>query len=306
MANDTGKPALTPKPPNDLRKSVFGGLVGDQGAVMRNFRAKVFKIGDRVKARNDDQDQWLMGTVVQVGPVKIRPDGQEQVVGPGKDGYWKFIEKLQSAATGLEKIHNFKDKCKRCPIEAVWAACDVFWQFDVHHTGAITRSEYMARLGGDPSATRLRILRRSRLETRFRKSARPVHLEEFLQLCWPNAEEDDMALMSRWCQLREAKSVLLESNFRGVESELRRVFDLLDGFGQGSVCAIALVRGQIVTALELEQLTQKKNFKEIFLDLETFRNQFWQYLKNEYVTKEALLRMKKEEEATMAVKFSPL
>ena len=86
--------------------------------------------------------------------------------------YWKFIEKLQSGQNP-ELIHNFQDKCKRCTIEAVWAACDVFWQFDVLHTGAITRSEYMARLGGEPSALRLRFLRRSKLEARFRFSTRP-------------------------------------------------------------------------------------------------------------------------------------
>eukprot|EP00913_Durusdinium_trenchii_P000980 g904.t1 len=48
------------------------------------------------------------------------------------------------------------ERCGCATIQAVWAACDTFWEFDAAHTGAITRED----LGGDGHLLPLRSLKR--------------------------------------------------------------------------------------------------------------------------------------------------
>merc|ERR1712037_177309 len=114
------------------------------------------------------------------------------------------------------------------------------------------------------------MLRRARLETRFRASARPVTLEEFMLRIWPAANEKDLALMRRWAQLREAWSLLNGGNFRGYEIELKRVFEKLDEKGEGSVQAREIVRAQILSKEDVQRLTRSRDMKQ-WLDMETFR-----------------------------------
>ncbi|CAE7438169.1 unnamed protein product [Symbiodinium microadriaticum] len=96
------------------------------------------------------------------------------------------------------------EKCSCATITAVWSACDTFWEIDTTHSGAITRQVYMDFLRYIcPSVNTLRMLRRARLECRFRSSAVPVRLEDFLAMVWPTATIEDRAKMLRWAELRE-------------------------------------------------------------------------------------------------------
>jgi len=196
------------------------------------------------------------------------------------------------------------ERCSRCTMEAVWAACDVFWEFDVSHTGRITRPAYIQQLGQTPTVMRLRMLRRARLEARFRDSAQPVTLDEFLRLLWPAAQEKDFKLMRRWAQLREALSVMQSENFRGQDHELNTVFAHLDARAEGRIPAQELVRAQILPREQLQRLTKTMDLKHFLIDKETFRSLIWPDLRVRYIRSDTLARMKREEESMMNNTFA--
>ncbi|CAE8615936.1 unnamed protein product [Polarella glacialis] len=112
------------------------------------------------------------------------------------------------------------DRCSRCTMESVWAAVDVFFDFDRGHSGFISRSAYMAMLQEPPTVLRLRMLRRAKLELRFRKSAKPVSVEEFLRLIWPQVTPEDWTVMQKWAEQRRHHD--LSTNFRGADVESNR------------------------------------------------------------------------------------
>merc|ERR1712151_999590 len=114
-------------------------------------------------------------------------------------------------------------------MDAVWSACDVFWEFDCRHTGQITRAEYIQVMQETPNVTRLRFQRLAKLDSRFRSSTIPLTLKEYLRLIWPAATQKDEQMMHRWAQLREAWHIVNKRDFRAMESELSQVFGHLDG-----------------------------------------------------------------------------
>jgi len=192
------------------------------------------------------------------------------------------------------------ERCSRCTMEAVWAACDVFWEFDVAHTGQISRPEYILRLSEPPNVMRLRMLRRSRLENRFRDSAQPVTMEEFLRLLWPAAKDRDFVLMRRWSELREAHSIGLQDNFRGTEPELSRMFHYLVQ-GEGRINAYDIVRSQVLGLDEVHRVLKTSetsaDLRQHLVDKETFKSAVWPEVKQKFIQAETLARMKREEES---------
>lgn len=196
---------------------------------------------------------------------------------------------------------SFGERCNTATQASVQTACQVFWSFDASDTGVITRDEYLLRLSDPPTADRLRFLRRANMEARFRQSANPVSLEDFLWMIWPSAPESDMRLILRWAHLHKARSAVLRPNFRGTELELRTVWELLGGDPRGEALEVsALVRSQILTAAEARRLICGADPNNTKINMETYRNTFHQYLKSLYVTSETLKRIKAEEESSMA------
>jgi len=218
-------------------------------------------------------------------------------------GHGHDTKQQASGSLGTPRAHITVERCSRCTIDAVWTACDVFWEFDRNHSGGIQRREYMKCLAEPASVLRLRLLRRAKLEDRFRASARPVTLAEWLTLIWPQATPRDVALMNRWSQLREAWSIFNNNNFRGLESDLRRVFEFLDGNGEGKVRLSDLARAQILPAEEMRRIAKTHDLASMWMDLDTFRNQMWPELKTKFLRAETIARMKKEEEASMQSTF---
>lgn len=215
------------------------------------------------------------------------------------------------------------EKCSRCVREAVWAACDVFWTFDQHFSGEISRSQYSTSLAEAPTVERLRMLRKSQLDMRFRRSAKPVTLEEFMSMIWPGASAEDVKMMRQWARLREAYTVVTLPNFRASEADLRRVFDLLleepEEEAEAGVCLAfplpkevplgELVRAQLIPRKEaLKMMQGQGNGKEHqhkegdlyqTLSLDVFRVAVQPVFKQMYVTTEVLKRMKQEEDMSM-------
>eukprot|EP00933_Yihiella_yeosuensis_P033666 TRINITY_DN27322_c0_g1_i1.p1 TRINITY_DN27322_c0_g1~~TRINITY_DN27322_c0_g1_i1.p1 ORF type:complete len:435 (+),score=59.37 TRINITY_DN27322_c0_g1_i1:82-1386(+) len=191
------------------------------------------------------------------------------------------------------------ERCSRCTIDAVWAACDVFWEFDRDHSGVISRKEYIDLLGDQPTVTRLRVLRRAKLERRFRASAEPLTVEEFLLLMWPKATEADKVIMRRWAQLRQAYDMMQCPKFKGSQQEMEKVYELLRTpcpEGGLKLQAYELQRSLCLRADEVRRLAKGVDIREVWWDIEDYKTLIWPLLRNRWVTRETLIRMKKEEE----------
>lgn len=201
------------------------------------------------------------------------------------------------------------ERCSRCTMHSVWTACDTFWEFDQDHTGTMSRKEYIDLLGESPTVNRLRMLRRARLEHQFRSSAKPVTLEKFLGLIWPQATEEDRKKMARWAQLREAHDILNSANFRGADSDMRRIFELLrtripGESTLGGVVASEMLRALIISEDFMLSIAKGVPLKEFTIDTEAeFKESVWPHLKQRWVTRETILKMKREEEQAMANSF---
>jgi hypothetical protein len=195
-------------------------------------------------------------------------------------------------------------------MHSVWTACDTFWEFDQDHTGTMSRKEYIDLLGESPTVNRLRMLRRARLEHQFRSSAKPVTLEKFLGLIWPQATEEDQKKMARWAQLREAHDILNSSNFRGADSDMRRIFELLRVRNPGDtgpeevVVASEMLRALIISEEFMLSIAKDKPLNEFTIDTEAeFKEHVWPHMKQRWVTRETILKIKREEEQAMANSF---
>lgn len=215
------------------------------------------------------------------------------------------------------------ERCGRCVREAVWQACDVFWTFDQTFSGEILRSQYSTSLAEAPTVDRLRMLRKSQLDMRFRRSAKPVTLKEFLCMIWPGAVKEEISMMRQWSRLREAHAVVMAPNFRASDADVRRVFDLLleeppevDSEGECPVIPPPrevplgeLVRAQLIPRKEALKMMQgqgndkahqqKEGDLYQMLSLEVFRIAVQPVLKQMYVTQDVLKRMKQEEDMSI-------
>mmetsp|Transcript_85987 Transcript_85987/g.161972 ORF Transcript_85987/g.161972 Transcript_85987/m.161972 type:complete len:428 (-) Transcript_85987:117-1400(-) len=209
------------------------------------------------------------------------------------------------------------ERCSRCTREAVWIACDVFWTFDptwfawstgltnttgpagqLEHPKEITREGYIQALSFAPTVDRLRMLRRSGLEQRFRKSAQPVDLKEWLTMIWPAATRRDMHMMTRWAKLREAWSIVHTVQFRSTDNELNRIFDLLCESAEGEVPLGEFVRAQLIPYQECQKLFRKIDLHHR-INKESDKSTLQSHFKT-HVNAETQRRMKAEEEAMIS------
>lgn len=180
-------------------------------------------------------------------------------------------------------------------------ACDVFWLFDPNWTGEISRTRYVAGLAESPTVDKLRMLRKSSLENRFRLSATPVSMSEWISMIWPGSTEKELELMMRWAALREAWSIVHRPGFRGLEQEMNRVFHLLDTDKfRGDVPLGELVRAQILTPEECLKLFRTRDLHSPIVNREAFRNVVHPHLKAHYVTADTKRAMKQDEEALIS------
>lgn len=209
----------------------------------------------------------------------------------------------------------------------MWLAYDVFRSLDKRKRQSISRTDFLealkdfhtldklkalsrendrindidklngglAKLSSENRETvnKLKILKRSRLDHRFRESTQDVDLPEFLRMLWPLATEEDMVKMVRWAQLREAQAVLRDGKFRGEVAELKKIFDLLDENGDGLLSVNELRRASILNTKEIQTLmrTQRLDAKMSFHDFCIYAQT---HLKAMYVSAATAQQMKEE------------
>jgi hypothetical protein len=171
---------------------------------------------------------------------------------------------------------------------------DVFRSMDKRNRKRISRRDFLEALADETTHAKARTLRRSGLHQRFRESAADVTLEELLKLVWPKASSEDLLKMKRWVELREAQGVLRDHQFRGDNSDLRKIFDLLDENGDGSLSVRELQRSAILTKEEICDLmgTDRMDAKLNFQDFVCFAQP---HLKKMYVSPEVRARVEREE-----------
>lgn len=76
-------------------------------------------------------------------------------------------------------------------------------------------------------------------------------------MMWPDVTEEDLAKMTRWCQLRAAQTTIQgRSDAEVPDSVLREIFDLLDLNGDQKVSVDELYWGEILTAKQVDRLMQ--------------------------------------------------
>jgi Ca2+-binding EF-hand superfamily protein len=191
----------------------------------------------------------------------------------------------------------------------VWGAVDVFLSFDPERKGHISRQQYRDRLKEPPTVERLRFLRRSNLEDRFRRSAQPVQLQEFLRMVWPDLKEKDLQIMMRWAQLREAFSVLKGSQFKAHDLELRQIYDLLDAPKRDNQLPLGeIVRAQIASREEVFKILKRAHKTDLHaaITYDEFKHMFLTYLKDNYVSSETMRLMKQDEDNHHTAQFESM
>mmetsp|Transcript_61579 Transcript_61579/g.114316 ORF Transcript_61579/g.114316 Transcript_61579/m.114316 type:complete len:424 (+) Transcript_61579:147-1418(+) len=275
-------PRATPSSPRHVGSSEY--RASDQTARQRRTLILLGAFqGQASSAGLDAVDPLKDGIHSGVHPTKRRPLAQGQAApGPSPKGTTpRRARKYPGTGTNPEK-------CTICNREAVWAACDTFWKFDPRCTGEISRTDFIRGVAERPTVQKLRFMRRACLEDRLRWSSAAVSLKEFLQLIWPTAGSEDMKMILRWAQLREAWTALRQRSFQGDELELRRIWDLLDPNHRGEIAAGEFVRADIFTEKEVAGILQKAQFSHNYdlftiVPWEAYRQFFGPVLKQTYV-----------------------
>jgi hypothetical protein len=134
---------------------------------------------------------------------------------------------------------------------------DVFRLFSNGFQFKVERNSFCKGLKGCVTLKQLSVVKRARLQERFRESAQDMTLEEFLRMHWPKTTEDDMKFLIRWCHLREAQIVFdgcFDGNEAGEESVLRTIFDLLDVNGDERLSVEELLEAGILTSEQATKL----------------------------------------------------
>jgi len=186
------------------------------------------------------------------------------------------------------------ERCGCATIQAVWSACDTFWEFDTAHSGAITREGYINLMRECATVNTLRMLRRARLEFRFRRSAAPVLLEDFLLMIWPKATSEDRARMMRWAELRECFDIV-KHNFGATDQDLERLYRLLSfrsKGGQVQVVASELGRARLLPKEVITTFARERHPKEVCFDYEDFKTIVWPKLKERWVSSDTIRKQK--------------
>lgn len=186
------------------------------------------------------------------------------------------------------------ERCGCATIQAVWSACDTFWEFDTAHSGAITREAYINLMRECATVNTLRMLRRARLEFRFRRSAAPVLLEDFLLMIWPKATSEDRTRMMRWAELRECFDIV-KHNFGATEQDLERLYRLLSfrsKGGQVQVVASELGRARLLPKEVISTFARERHPKEVCFDYEDFKTIVWPKLRERWVSSDTIRKQK--------------
>lgn len=174
------------------------------------------------------------------------------------------------------------ERCSRCTKDVLWMVYDVYAAMLRKGRESVSRSDYIASLKEFPTVEKLRVIRHSNIEARFRKSSDPVTLHEFLRMVWPSASDDEIKLMERWGQLREAQRVLRDRNFRADEAEMKRIFTLLDDNDDRTLTVGELYRSNILTPKEIKSILRVDGLdKRVTFD--EFRSACQPHLKAMYV-----------------------
>ncbi|KAF4677434.1 hypothetical protein FOL47_001646 [Perkinsus chesapeaki] len=198
---------------------------------------------------NDDGE--LANEMVQIACQVVAP------ISPSRKASPRTIRRDTSRRTMLPEgvLCDSFLKSTRCSVakrEDVWRAWDLFEKFDCERTRQISRRQFFSGLKmcrhneecddvtcpfshTDMSLDDLRMLRRSGLDSRFCTTSLPLSLHDYFKLIWPRATPDDLDIMVRWSELREARNALQATRYRVSVADIKRAFELMDIDEDGTI-----------------------------------------------------------------------
>jgi len=182
--------------------------------------------------------------------------------------------------------------------EEMWKVYDVFFDINESQSGSATRAEYFAFIGKTPTVLGLRVQRRARLGDRFRDSASPVSVVEFMRLFWRNLNDADITEMTEWARLRQAYLTLLKPGFKASDTEMDRIFTNLDKNGDHTIKASALVEAGILSGSEVFGLLKHRRTNgapTATIDRLIYKSVICPFLREKYVHPDVLAKLRDEE-----------
>lgn len=131
---------------------------------------------------------------------------------------------------------------------------DAFLLMDRLDNGAVRRSDFMWALSAHGTSRIFqKIIRKTGCSAYFHSTAEDLTREEFTLLSFPSATASDLERMRRWAELGKARFLMERDDFRGIDSEMGRVFELLVAEEEDGLALTELVRSQILTVEELRE-----------------------------------------------------
>jgi hypothetical protein len=206
-----------------------------------------------------------------------------------------------SARSQLSSRQSRVERCRVCTKHQAWIVFDVFLSLTTPKERNFILRDVFSQIIADwysaPGRTlfEIKVLKRSGLYNRFRRAASPVDLREWFSLVWPQASDEELDMMMRWAQLREIQLSVTGQSFRGTLEETKKIFQVLDDSKDGQVSIIELMRAEIMTKKEVDDIIKANDADgDGQLDIEEFCAHFQPFLKQKYLSGEARKKFEKE------------
>lgn len=89
------------------------------------------------------------------------------------------------------------------------------------------------------------------------QSKNTVPFTQFLRHVWPHVTSGEHQALILWARTREAQSIIQASSYFGSQQDLRRIFDLIDKNGNGTLSYDEVETSRIFSEEELSQISAK-------------------------------------------------
>jgi len=158
---------------------------------------------------------------------------------------------------------------------------DTFEAMDRQHVGVISRSDFGWALKALGTGVEFhRVANKCKLAAHFHKTTQDLSFEDVIRRALPMVSDADLARMRRWANLRRAYRALTSGSLRATETELRRVFSLLQEEPAGDIVAVAeIIRAKICSREELATMLPAELTQSPTLGFEDFSalmlEKFW-------------------------------
>lgn len=164
------------------------------------------------------------------------------------------------------------DRCTCCSKDDFWLLFDTFEAMDRQHKGFIGRNDFGWALKFLGTGVEFhRVANKCKLAAHFHNTTQDLSFEDFIRRALPTVTDADLARMRHWANLRRAHRALTSGHLRATETELRRVFCLLQEEPVGDLVSVAeIIRAKICSREELATMLPADWTQSSILGFEEF------------------------------------